>query len=277
MSKAKVTDICHKISKSSGLSFNIVMVYFFLESVLFRLAKSEYREFFVFKGGFLLSNIVGIKTRSTVDIDFLLRNLEFSERQIITILKDALKKDVKSEIDYEISRIDLIKEENRYGGFRVKILCRLENIRQTVSLDIATGDVVTPHAMDYRYVSLFGDENIQIQSYPIETILAEKLQTIYSRGVFNSRSKDFYDLHILYKLKNNEINDDLLKVACMRTFGYRKTAFDIPKIIELFELLKKDEVFKQRWMAYSKKNSYIQGILFEDVIDSGIHLLEQIA
>lgn len=276
MSKAKVTDICHKISKSSGLSFNIVMVYFFLESVLFRLAKSEYREFFVFKGGFLLSNIVGIKTRSTVDIDFLLRNLEFSERQIITILKDALKKDVKSEIDYEISRIDPIKEENRYGGFRVKILCRLENIRQIVSLDIATGDVVTPHAMDYRYVSLFGDENIQIQSYPIETILAEKLQTIYSRGVFNSRSKDFYDLHILYKLKNNEINDDLLKVACMRTFGYRKTAFDIPKMIELFELLKKDEVFKQRWRAYSKKNSYIQGILFEDVIDSGIHLLEQI-
>ncbi len=276
MSKAKVTDICHKISKSSGLSFNTVMVYYFLESVLIRLAKSKYREFFVFKGGFLLSNVVGIETRSTVDIDFLLRNFEFSEGEIITILKDALKKDTKSEIEYEISRIDPIKEENRYGGFRVKILCRLENIRQIVSLDIATGDVITPQAMDYSYVSLFGDEKIQIKSYPIETILAEKLQTIYSRGVFNSRSKDFYDLHILYKLKDIEINYDLLKAACMHTFDHRKTAFDIPKIIELLKILKKDEEFKQRWRAYTKKNPYVQGILFEEVIDSGIHLLEQI-
>ncbi|NEZ74028.1 nucleotidyl transferase AbiEii/AbiGii toxin family protein [Clostridium botulinum] len=116
-----------------------------------------------------------------------------------------------------------IKEEDRYGGFRVSILCKLENIRQIVPLDIATGDIITPQPIDYRYISVFGNEEIAIKAYPIETMLAEKIQIIYARGFLNSRSKDYYDIHILCKMRREEINKETLIKVCKRTIRYRKT------------------------------------------------------
>ncbi|MGF3227406.1 nucleotidyl transferase AbiEii/AbiGii toxin family protein [Facklamia sp. P12932] len=276
MNKAKLTAICHKISKETGLPFNSVMLYYFLESILKKLSQSKYHENFVFKGGFLLSNVVGIDSRSTVDIDFLLRNMHLSEENILKILQEALETKSSDDIFYKTHGISTIKEDDQYGGFRVSILCRMENIRQIVPLDIATGDVITPYPIDYKYISAFGQKDILIKAYPIETILAEKIQTIYSRGFLNSRSKDYYDLYIIYKLKDKEIEIDILKEACIQTFNYRKTEFDTDKIISLMEMLKTDEAFLKRWQAYSKKNLYARDIKFEDAIDNGINIIEKI-
>ena len=200
MNKAKLTALCHKVSKEVGLSFNAVMLYYFLESILKKLAESRYKESFIFKGGFLLSSVVGIDSRSTVDIDFLLRNMQLSEKNVEQMLKETLKPEESDDILYEVQSIVPIKEEDQYGGFRASILCKMENIKQVVPLDIATGDIITPHPIEYRYVSSFGEEEIIIKAYPIETMLAEKIQTIYARGFLNSRSKDYYDLYIIYKL-----------------------------------------------------------------------------
>lgn len=257
MNKAKLTSLCHKVSKEVGLSFNAVMLYYFLESILKKLAGSKYNERFIFKGGFLLSSVVGINSRSTVDIDFLLRNVQLSEENIVQMLKESLKSEESDDIIYEVQSILPIKEEDQYGGFRVNILCKMENIRQIVPLDIATGDVITPHPIDYKYISSFGEEEIIIKAYPIETMLAEKIQTIYVRGFLNSRSKDYYDLYIIYKLKDKDVNVEILREACIRTFRNRKTEFDIDKIIDLLENLKTNEAFLKRWQAYSRKNIYM--------------------
>lgn len=275
MNKAKLTALCHKISKEVGLSFNAVMLYYFLESILKKLSESKYNEKFIFKGGFLLSSVVGIDSRSTVDIDFLLKNMQLSKENIEQILKETLNPEESDDIFYEVQSIIPIKEDDQYGGFRASILCKMENIRQVVPLDIATGDIITPHPIDYRYVSSFGEEEIIIKAYPIETMLAEKIQTIYVRGFLNSRSKDYYDLYIVYKLKDKDIDTEILLEACKKTFSYRKTEFDIDKIIDLMKNLKINEAFLKRWQAYSRKNLYARDITFEEVLDNGIKLIKK--
>lgn len=200
MNKAKLTALCHKISKQTGLTFNSVMTYYFLEVILKKLSHSPYSKHYIFKGGFLLSNVIGVNARSTVDIDFLFHRITLSEETIRQQLKDILT-DSNDEILFVIKSIATIKENDEYSGYRVSILCQLENIKQTIHLDIATGDIVTPHPITYDYKAIFDDENFPITAYTIETILAEKLQTIYSRSFLNSRSKDFYDIYILVKLK----------------------------------------------------------------------------
>ena len=276
MNKTELTGACHKISKATGLSFNTVMLYYFLESILKRLAKGENKDKFIFKGGFLLSNVVGVESRSTVDIDFLLRNMQMLKETVSVTLRKELSRNLNDGISYELQKIIPIKEGDQYGGYRASILCKLENIKQVIPLDIATGDIVTPHPVDYSYLSIFGDEKIPIKAYTIETMIAEKLHTIYSRGFLNSRSKDYYDLYILYKLKNEDIGAEILKDACIRTFRYRKTEFDLVKLNDLLEKLKHDELFLKNWKAYSKKNIYVGDIKFEEAIENALKIIEKI-
>jgi len=275
MNKAGLTALCHTISKDTGLTFNSVMLYYFLENILRKLVQGKYEENLVFKGGFLLSNVVGIEARSTMDIDFLLRDTQISKETVLEMLTESLKGNEGDEIQYEIMNISPIMEQDQYGGYRASILCRFENIRQVIPLDIATGDVITPHPIQYSFSRVFGDDEIPIKAYPIETMLAEKLQTIYARGFLNSRNKDYYDLHILYKLKSKEIDIPTLARACERTFHYRKTEFDPVKILELLERLKRDDSFLKSWEAYSKKNSYVRGISFEAVIIDAMKLINK--
>ncbi len=277
MNKAGLTALCHTISKDTGLAFNSVMLYYFLENILRKLVQGKYGETLVFKGGFLLSNVVGIESRSTMDIDILVRNMQISEENVLAMLTESLKENEGDEIQYEIMGISPIKEQDQYGGYRASILCRFENIRQVIPLDIATGDVITPNPIQYSFSSVFGDDEISIKAYPIETMLAEKLQTIYARGFLNSRNKDYYDLHILYKLKSKEIDMPTLVRACEQTFQYRKTEFNLVKIQELLERLMVDDSFQKRWNAYAKKNSYVHGLSFEAVILDAIRLINKMS
>ena len=277
MNKAGLTALCHTISKDTGLTFNSVMLYYFLENILRKLVQGKYGETLVFKGGFLLSNVVGIESRSTMDIDILVRNMQISEENVLAMLTESLKENEGDEIQYEIMGISPIKEQDQYGGYRASILCRFENIRQVIPLDIATGDVITPNPIQYSFSSVFGDDEIPIKAYPIETMLAEKLQTIYARGFLNSRNKDYYDLHILYKLKSKAIDMPTLVRACEQTFQYRKTEFDLVKIQELLERLMVDDSFQKRWNAYAKKNSYVHGLRFEAVILDAIRLINKMS
>lgn len=276
ITKEKLTYICHKISEDTGISFNSVMLCYFLESILKKLATSKYKGKFIFKGGFLLSNVVGINTRTTTDIDFLLYNLELSKRNVIQILSEVFEPQKSDVVFYELRSIEPIKKEDEYGGFRVSVLCKMENIKQIIPLDIATGDIITPHSIDYKYVSSFDSDEIRIKAYPLETMLAEKIHTIYDKGFLNSRSKDYYDLYIIYKLKQKEVNWKTLKDACIRTFKYRKTEFNIKKIIDLLEDLRDDDSFSERWKSYSIKNTFVKETTFEEIIDNNIELIKKI-
>ncbi|MDU4811894.1 MAG: nucleotidyl transferase AbiEii/AbiGii toxin family protein [Streptococcus sp.] len=275
MNKAKLTLLCHKISKQTGLTFNSVMTYYFLEMILKKLSQSSYSRNYIFKGGFLLSNVIGVESRSTVDIDFLFQNITLSFENVEKQLKDILAIPIEG-INFTIQSIVSIKESDLYSGYRASILCQLENIKQMVHLDIATGDIVTPHPIHYDYKSLFEDDHFPIIAYPIETIIAEKLQTIYSRNFLNSRSKDFYDIYILSKLKREEIDTLQLQLAIKRTFAFRGTTFDYNKNIELLKLFKNDETQNQQWQNYARKYSYTNGISFKEILDEIIMLLTQL-
>ncbi|MDN5034580.1 nucleotidyl transferase AbiEii/AbiGii toxin family protein [Streptococcus sp. SS4] len=276
MNKAKLTALCHKISKQTGLTFNSVMTYYFLEIILKKLSQSSYADHYIFKGGFLLSNVIGVESRSTVDIDFLFHKQTLSEENVQQQLEEILTES-KDDIQFSIQSISSIKESDNYGGYRATILCQLENIKQIIHLDIATGDSVTPHPVTYAYKAIFNDESFSIIAYTIETILAEKLQTIYSRNFLNSRSKDFYDVYILSKLKKNDIDFRQLNVACQRTFSYRETELDYNEIVQLMESFKTDPIQQQQWQNYSNKYSYTKGISFSEILDEIVNLVSVIA
>lgn len=276
MNKAKLTALCHKISKQTGLTFNSVMTYYFLEIILKKLSQSSYADHYIFKGGFLLSNVIGVESRSTVDIDFLFHKQTLSEENVQQQLEEILTES-KDDIQFSIQSISSIKESDNYGGYRATILCQLENIKQIIHLDIATGDSVTPHPVTYAYKAIFNDESFSIIAYTIETILAEKLQTIYSRNFLNSRSKDFYDVYILSKLKKNDIDFRQLNVACQRTFSYRETELDYNEIVQLMESFKTDPIQQQQWKNYSNKYSYTKGISFSEILDEIVNLVSVIA
>lgn len=277
MNKNKLRAMCQKLSKETGLSFNAIQTHYFLESILEKISNSDEKENFIFKGGFLLTNVIGIRQRSTVDIDFLIKRFGLTKENIAQKFQKILEDGKEPGITYKIQKIEEIRKEDEYGGFRITILCKLENIRQSIPLDIATGDPITPSEVFYEYRSIFNDSIFEICAYNIETILAEKIETIYKRGVFNSRSKDFYDVYVLLKLKKEQIDYTNLRDACINTFNHRNTKFDIEDIIELLNILKNEKNIITRWNNYKKMFNYAQGIGFDEVVYSLIELLQSIA
>lgn len=274
MNKDKLTALCHRVSKEKGITFNVAMTYYFLEVILRKIAGSDYKEKFVFKGGFLLSNIIGLESRTTSDMDFIIEQMRMDEEVLTDVLKEILQDEL---IHFKIGKVISIKDEDPYGGYRITIICQLENIRQSIPLDIAVGDPITPKSVDYAYKSLFSDENYPIVAYNIESILAEKLETVYRRNFFNSRSKDFYDIFVLYQTRKEEIDIEKLKMACKNTFSYRKTKYDVEEFRELLKELKMDKKLNAYWKNYQKQYGYAAGISYGDVIQVCETLLERLS
>ena len=254
------------LSSQKGVPSNVILQDYFFDAFLKRIAKSQYAENFVFKGGFLLSTTLGIDFRSTMDMDFLLTKLAMNKENIKKIFKEIAEIDVDDNITFKFVDINDIRQEDEYGGFNVSLLGRLENVKVVVSIDIATGDPITPSSVSYNYRCLFDNEILIFAAYNFETIIAEKLQTILNRGVTNSRSKDFYDLYIIYKLRWNDINVSTLKEAFNNTCRYRNTIFSSGHATEIKNQIENDLSMQKRWESFSKKNEFASDISFSDTI-----------
>lgn len=175
---------------------------------------------------------------------------------------------LSSDIKYSIQRIEPIRESDEYGGYRLTILCQLENIKQVIPLDIATGDPITPEAIKYSYKSIFDESEFNICAYNVEIMLAEKLQTICERGVFNSRCKDFYDIFMIYSILNDSIDYKLLYAACVKTFVYRNTPFDKERFEEVLTILRNDDDLHSLWIRYQKRSPYAVEVTFDKTLDA---------
>src|SRR6056297_2641385 len=274
MNKNKLRSSIQKIEKETGLNYNAILIMYFLESVLKRIAVSPYKDYLIFKGAFLLSSILGIENRTTMDMDMLFVNQDYWEENIVNIMTEIVEIDLKDNLKLTVESTELIKEEDEYGGFRIKIKCMLDNIRQIVPLDIATGDPVTPGANIYDYHTLTENETISIKTYNLETIIAEKIHTIFVRGNFNSRNKDFFDLFIILKMRREQINPKVLKMAFKNTFAYRETEFDVTEIRKILNSISEDMSMKSRWQNFIKKNPYAQGIQLSDTINACFNILK---
>lgn len=268
MNKDKVMAMIRKRSAESGVSVNTLLLTYFFERFLVRLSRSNYKTDLILKGGFLLSSIMGIETRTTMDMDMSLRNRHMDAESIGDAVENIISVSSDDEVTYEIRSIEEIKIEDKYPGYRIYVIGRLSNIRQPFSIDIATGDPITPEAIEYRYRSVFPDEqDITLMSYNLETIVAEKLETTVSRKTDNSRSKDFYDLYLIWTLKKEQLDHDNIISAVRMTFEYRGTEFDVESILKGIEDIRADDGFRRRWETYCRKNAYVDKIDFDVLLN----------
>jgi predicted nucleotidyltransferase component of viral defense system len=260
--KAKAKNVAQKYNLDSRYIIQYVM----FESLIRRISISKYKENIIIKGGFLLSSIFGFNQRSTMDMDATLKGMNLNKENVLNIIKDIIAIDINDGVRYEIFSIKDIRLEKKYPGFRIHLIAYLEDLRTHLMIDITTGDVITLKEIDYEYNTIFDNETINIMSYNIETIIAEKFEAIISRNVINSRMKDYYDLYMFTTLKWDNVNKNLLKIAINNTCNNRKTTNYLNDSSNYINLISKNEDLKKLWKEYQNKNVYAKNINFEDTI-----------
>ena len=241
---------------------------YMLERLLERISLSKYRENFVLKGGMLISAIVGLDSRSTMDMDTTLRNLPLSEELILKVFEEVFLIYIDDGIAFKFTKIEPIREDDAYGGFRVSLIARYDTILAPLKIDITTGDAITPREIDFTYQLMFQEHEISIWAYPIETILAEKYETIIRRSVLNTRIRDYYDLHVLYQLKSAQINIQTLRQAITMTAVKRKSLDLLLQYEQVIQSISIDPQLERLWKVYQKEYVYAEEISFADLIDT---------
>jgi len=265
MNKNKLTALIHKVSKEKDVSFNILLQVYFFERFLDRLANSKYKNSFILKGGFLLSSLLGITERSTIDMDFSVSNIEFDKNNLKDIIYQIIQLDLKDDVSFQVLNVTEIMELSTYIGYQISLIAKLDNIKVPFHIDLASGDPITPVEKTYKYKQIIDNNLIEIKSYTVETILAEKFQAIIDKRVGNSRMKDFYDIYILLKLHKNLFDLKILNKAIHTTFEYRETTIDKVGFKEFINVLEEDTGFILRWDNFVSKNYYVDDVDFEDV------------
>lgn len=215
-----------------------------------------------------MTSIIGDDERTTKDMDATLKGISLTKNEVEKIFNEILSIDVGDGISFNIISIKDIRLEDEYGGFRLNILSKLSNNKTYVTIELTTGDIITPREMKYNYNSIFEDKKIPIMSYTLETVVAEKLQTIVTRGLLNTRLKDFYDIYILMNVKENDLNKDNLIMAIQNTFKRRQTNLDVEQINEILEELTNDRNMNGLWKEYVLKNPYAKDINFIDTLNA---------
>lgn len=268
MNSDKLKNIIYKKAHgNSDISQKLYQLFYF-ERILERISISNYRGQIILKGGLLLTSVIGDDERTTKDMDATLKGIPLTKNDVEKVFNEILNIDIDDGVSFQIISIKDIRLEDEYGGFRLNILSKLDNNKTYITVELTTGDVITPKEMKYNYNSIFENKKIPIMSYTLETVLAEKFQTIVTRGLFNTRLKDFYDVYILINTKINELSKDNLIKAIKNTFERRETNFDIEQFNEVINDLIDDNNMNNLWNEYVSKNSYAKGIKFNDTINS---------
>ena len=254
------------ISKKTGVNPNSLLQMCLFEGILEKLSKSKYSENFILKGGLLISSLIGVDMRSTMDMDTTIRGIPLNEESITKILNEILAIKINADIEYKLIKLSPIRQEDVYEDFCASISCIFGKINATLNIDITTGDVITPREMNYSYSRILEEGTIPIMTYTIETILAEKFETISSRNITTTRARDFYDLYMIYSIYKDKIDKDILRKAIERTSKYRgsfETALQYKEIVELF---RESETPKELWKKYTQNNPYSKDVDFLDTI-----------
>ena len=241
---------------------------FYFERLLERISKSKYKNYIILKGGLVLTSIIGSDDRTTKDMDATIKGLPLNKDAISKIFNEIFSINLDDGVSFELISIKDIRLEDKYGGFRLNILSKLGNNKTYITVELTTGDIITPREMKYNYNSIFEDKKIPIMTYTLETLLAEKFQTVITRGIFNTRLKDFYDIFILIKTKINTIDKKTLVIAIENTFKRRETKLDINYFTKVIDSLTENDNLKDLWKDYQNKNTYAKGISFEDTVDA---------
>ena len=265
------------IASSKNLRPQEVLQMFFFERFLDRLSKSKYKFNFVIKGGLLISSMIGIDNRTTMDMDTTIKGVPLQEEVIRNIVSEIINVKVDDGIDFEITDISHIREEDEYENFRVHLIANFEKIKNDMKIDITTGDAITPKEIEYLYPCMFQEESLRVLAYPLETILAEKYESVITRNIATTRMRDFYDLYNLYNLKKEEIDFEILKQAIYSTANRRESLSLMKQSMEIIEDIREDDYLQELWKAYLSDNLYVGDLEFSETVKVIELIAEKIA
>lgn len=261
--------IINNIAKENKVSAQSVLQTYMLERLLERISVSKYKDNFILKGGMLISAMLGIDSRTTMDMDTTIKGFSLTEENINNIMNEICNIDLKDDITLEVKNITLIREDDDYGGYRITFEAIYNNEMPIImKIDITTGDKITYKEVKYDFSLMLEDRKIQVWSYNIETIIAEKFESIIKRAILGTRIRDYYDIHMLLNTQSKNIDEDTLKQAIISTAKHRETLEVIKDWKEVVEILKDDKTMKNQWERYKKNNFYAEGIEYKDLIES---------
>ncbi len=253
------------IAKEKNISAQLVLQNYVLERLLVRISKSEYKHNFILKGGLLISSMIGLDTRTTMDMDTTIKGLPLTEQKINEIFTEICNINADDNLSFEINRMEEIRENDEYGGIRVYFKAVYLPLKVPFSVDITTGDSITPREIKYLFKLMFNEGHIEVLSYNSETILAEKIETIISRGIANRRIRDYYDIYILWKFYSSEIDLNNLQQAFKNTATKRGSFELIKNYREILNSVKHDRIIEALWESYSEDYAYAKGITYNDI------------
>lgn len=254
------------ISKKTGVNANSLLQMCLFEGILEKSSKSKYKNHFILKGGLLISSLIGVEMRSTLDMDTTIKGLPMNEENISKILQELLEINIDADIEYRLVKLERIRTEDFYEDFSATISCRYGKINTNLNIDITTGDIITPKEVQYFYEKILEEGSISILTYTIETIIAEKFETISSRNITTTRARDFYDLYMLYNLYKSKIDKNILKEAITLTSQQRNSYSLVLQYKEIVKLFYQSDSLKNLWTKYVQNNSYAKDISFNDTI-----------
>lgn len=260
------------VAKQNNADARTLMRIYMMERFLERLAQSEYRDNFIIKGGILVTAMIGVAHRSTMDIDTSMKNLNLSAEDALRVVNQVKDIDLDDGVSFEVKDVSNIMDEMEYPGIRITMNANVGKLITPLKIDISTGDVITPRAIEFNYDLLLEDRSISLWSYNLETILAEKLQTVLARGILNTRMRDFYDIRMLLDTYEDKINKAVLKDAFAATCKKRGTDHLQEQAEEIIKIIEANEQLQVLWRAYEKKYSYAADIDYASVI-SGVRKL----
>lgn len=266
--KARIKNLALK----NHVSAQSVLQNYMLERLLERISISTYKDKFILKGGMLIASLVGIDNRTTMDMDATLRGYPLSEEALRAALLDICDIQMNDDTTFTLVHIEPIRDEDEYGGYRAAIIARYEAIHTPLKIDITTGDVITPGAIQYTFRSNFEDKTICIWAYNVETILAEKVETVLRRSVLNTRSRDFYDIYVI--VKQQKINKEIFITALNATSQKRMSLAALQDRENIMPTIQADTAIGQRWERYRQENFYANDIEFGEIISVLIDLLK---
>lgn len=269
--KAKIKNI----SKDKGIPAQQVQQHYLIEQVLKLISTSSYRDYFIVKGGYLIGQMIGLDKRTTMDLDVTLKGTEMSKENLIHIFEEILCSKTDG-FSFSVDKLEPIRQDDEYGGFSLKLNATFDTLKEVVFIDITTGDKITPREITYSMSSIFTNESIKIWTYNLETVLAEKLETIISRGLASTRPRDRYDLFTLYKLRKEEINLEVLKNALENTAEKRKSKDTIYNWEEQVRGIEISDYQKELWIRYQRQFKYAKDISFDNSVQVIREIMQQI-
>ena len=265
-----------KMAKEKHIPAQLVMQNYMLERLLKRIAHSRYQGNFILKGGLLIASMVGLHSRATMDMDATIRNHPVNENSIKTMFEEIVSIPIDDDITFSFQEVGEIRKNDAYGGYRVSLTANFPPMKVPLKLDITTGDKITPKAVEYKYPMMFNDGTLEIFAYNLETILAEKLETVISRGDQNTRPRDFYDIFILSKLKGDQINWTILRQAVSETAQKRNSGMLMPQYQSILEQIVSSPAMQNHWTIYQRDYEYAREVDFSATCETILQLMDSI-